>query len=264
MPTPGADKVLYIENGEQIQCGEYNQIMQLKTKFIMCLNKTENQENERKIRKTVKVDQAIVAKKDEEQSKVGLIQWSNMINYLKASGSIWLPIVYLIWKTGLLALTVCFEVQLARFAATTDTTGCELNSANSTCPLKMRDNREVYQAFLWYSLTYVVTYILEVAASIYFFQLIVRANQNVHSLALLGVIKSPMRFFNVNSQGRKLNRFSQGFGRADTMLPMTSYGTITIFSVFGCSYLDNINKLDECFYCFTCQCGSYLPTTLLF
>ena len=109
---------------------------------------------------------------------------------------------------------------------------CELNSVNSTCPLKMRDNREVYHAFLWYSLTYTVTFILDIAASIYFFQLIVRANQNVHSLALLGIIKSPMRFFNTNSKGRILNRFSQDLGRADTMLPNTMYETITIFLQF--------------------------------
>ena len=154
--------------------------------------------------------------------------------YLRGNQSTLFPVLYVILKTTLHGVIVFYETRLAVFAATGDDFICETNSVNFTCPARMITSEHIYNSFLWYSVTYVCTLVMDTLLSVYFFQLIVHANQNLHSLALLGVIKSPMRFFNINSKGRILSRFSQDLGRSDTSLPLTAYETVvTVLQLLG-------------------------------
>ena len=227
-----ASKVIYIESGTQVACDTYSEIMKLKTVFIMSLDK-EAKNTDKSVsggtRNKMKDEfkEKTSATKVGEESSVGLIKWADMLFYLQATGSILLPVVYIVWKFGVHGLIVFYEIELASFASRSEQNNCRTNDVNATaCPARL--DTDVYTSFLWYSITYACSFVLDIFASIYFFQLIVRANNAVHSLALLGVIKSPMRFFNVNSVGRILNRFSQDLGRADTLLPLTAYETITV------------------------------------
>ena len=64
--------------------------------------------------------------------------------------------------------------------------------------------------------------------SIAFYQLVIIATRNVHDIALAGLLKSPMRFFNINPPGRLLNRFAQDLGKIDEHFPVCSEETLTV------------------------------------
>ena len=145
-----------------------------------------------------------------------------------------LPALYLLWKLSVHGGIVFYELQLAIFATISGENICYENSVNQTCPDKVYQIENTRVGFLWYSLSYLVVFLVEVGASFFFFELVVEANKNLHNLALVGVLKSPMRFFNTNSVGRIMNRFSQDLGRADNLLPVTANETIFIlFNFFG-------------------------------
>ena len=66
-------------------------------------------------------------------------------------------------------------------------------------------------------------------ASIFFYVLVCRCTQNIHDIAVVGLIRTSMRFFDTNPSGRIMNRFSKDMGQVDEFLPMTMDDTITIF-----------------------------------
>ena len=230
-----ADKIMYLEDGKQVACGSYGDIMALQTKFIgTLLTKTDTNNDQSKTELSkVEITKNLKNEK-EEQSSVGLIKLKDLLFYIKSGRSFLLPLLYLLLKICVHCGIVFYEIQLGVFANTAGTNLCSENSVNDTCPIRMRDIEVTHDSFLWYSVSYLVIFALEVITSFYFFDLIVGANENLHNLALLGVLKSPMRFFNTNSVGRILNRFSQDLGRADNLLPLTASDTIFIlFSTLG-------------------------------
>lgn len=51
----------------------------------------------------------------------------------------------------------------------------------------------------------------------------IRASRHLHDKLFRGVIRAPMRFFNTNSSGRIINRFSKDIGHIDTTLAPVFY-----------------------------------------
>ncbi|KAM8873545.1 ATP-binding cassette sub-family C member 4-like isoform 1-T1 [Synchiropus picturatus] len=57
--------------------------------------------------------------------------------------------------------------------------------------------------------------------SLLIFHGLVRSSQNLHNKMFSSVLRTPVRFFDVNPIGRILNRFSKDIGQIDSMLPIT-------------------------------------------
>lgn len=55
-----------------------------------------------------------------------------------------------------------------------------------------------------------------------------RASRGLHNKLFLGIIRAPMYFFNTNSSGRIINRFSKDIGQIDTRLPIILYESIYV------------------------------------
>lgn len=72
----------------------------------------------------------------------------------------------------------------------------------------------------FYSAGIVVLTIFMIGGAFSFYRICIRISINVHERLYAGVIRATMYFFNTNSCGRVLNRFSKDLGLVDTQLPM--------------------------------------------
>lgn len=80
-----------------------------------------------------------------------------------------------------------------------------------------------------------------------FFAVCVRSSKKLHDRSFLRLLHSPMRFFDLNSAGRILNRFSKDMGAVDELLPkaiidavQVSYFITSIFITY-CSFFLPLN-----------------------
>ncbi|XP_075896037.1 ATP-binding cassette sub-family C member 4-like isoform X2 [Nelusetta ayraudi] len=65
--------------------------------------------------------------------------------------------------------------------------------------------------------------------SLLFFHVLVRSAQNLHDSMFSAILRTPVRFFDVNPIGRILNRFSKDIGYLDSLLPWTFVDFIQVF-----------------------------------
>lgn len=72
--------------------------------------------------------------------------------------------------------------------------------------------------------------------SIIFFKVCMTSSQKLHDRMFYGLLRAPMRFFDINPSGRVLNRFSRDMGAMDDILPRVALESIQIFLVM-CSIL---------------------------
>ncbi|XP_061393047.1 probable multidrug resistance-associated protein lethal(2)03659 [Musca vetustissima] len=80
----------------------------------------------------------------------------------------------------------------------------------------------------------VATIVITVTRSFLFFNVAMRASQNLHNSMFRGITRASMYFFNTNPSGRILNRFSKDMGQIDEILPSVMIDVIQIFlSLFG-------------------------------
>nr|CAD7460578.1 unnamed protein product [Timema tahoe] len=93
-------------------------------------------------------------------------------------------------------------------------------------------------AFLLHS-----SYLLVVLKTVLFVKVVTRCNENLHNNMFKSVLHTKLRFFDVNSSGRILNRFSKDVGAMDEQLfkMMFDSSTILMFCLFGLGLVVIIN-----------------------
>lgn len=82
-----------------------------------------------------------------------------------------------------------------------------------------------------YGIAMVIVFYLAFQRTALFFQMCIHASRNLHDLLYRGITRSPMEFFNKNSSGRILNRFSNDIGNIDTLLPLASGDAILVIKI---------------------------------
>lgn len=75
----------------------------------------------------------------------------------------------------------------------------------------------------------VATIIVTLTRSISFFTLCMKSSVKLHDRMFNSIIRGSMRFFNTNSSGRILNRFSKDMGSIDELLPAAMIDCFQIF-----------------------------------
>uniref|UniRef100_A0A674ETT5 Cystic fibrosis transmembrane conductance regulator n=1 Tax=Salmo trutta TaxID=8032 RepID=A0A674ETT5_SALTR len=73
------------------------------------------------------------------------------------------------------------------------------------------------------------TLIFGFARSLVMFNVLVKAAQSLHNRMFNSILRTPVRFFDINPIGRVLNRFSKDIGQLDAALPWTFVDFIQIF-----------------------------------
>lgn len=88
----------------------------------------------------------------------------------------------------------------------------------ATEDLEVLDIRHTY--ILTYSIAMLIVLYLVFQRSFAFFQMCLRASRHLHDKLFRGITRASMYFFNTNTSGRILNRFSKDIGSIDTTLPV--------------------------------------------
>ncbi|XP_021426877.2 multidrug resistance-associated protein 4 isoform X5 [Oncorhynchus mykiss] len=101
------------------------------------------------------------------------------------------------------------------------------NGLNITQELDLRFYMGIYAGLTLASV------IFGFARSLLMFNVLVKAAQSLHNRMFNSILRTPVRFFDINPIGRILNRFSKDIGQLDSMLPNT-------FVDFSQSILQNI------------------------
>lgn len=70
--------------------------------------------------------------------------------------------------------------------------------------------------------------VLTCLRSILFFKMTMKAARRLHNKMFFGLLRAPMRFFDVNPSGRILNRFSRDMGAIDELLPRVLLETVQV------------------------------------
>ncbi|KAJ8920888.1 hypothetical protein NQ315_015681 [Exocentrus adspersus] len=82
---------------------------------------------------------------------------------------------------------------------------------------------------IWiYTVIIVATAVAAVTRSLTFFTICMRASMRLHDRMFTSIIHASMRFFNTNTSGRILNRFSKDLGAVDELLPYALMDTTQI------------------------------------
>lgn len=79
-----------------------------------------------------------------------------------------------------------------------------------------------------YSGLTVLTIVITVVRSFSFFSMCMRSSKRLHDRMFRAISRATMRFFNTNSSGRVLNRFSKDMGAIDEMLPIALIDCVQI------------------------------------
>lgn len=81
--------------------------------------------------------------------------------------------------------------------------------------------------YIYTALT-VLTIFVTLTRSFAFFEMCMRASMRLHDRMFRSISRATMRFFNTNTSGRVLNRFSKDMGAIDELLPMAMIDCIQI------------------------------------
>ncbi|KAF2880617.1 hypothetical protein ILUMI_25557 [Ignelater luminosus] len=84
------------------------------------------------------------------------------------------------------------------------------------------------QCIIIYAILILTTVTVAVSRSFFFFTICMRASVNLHNKMFRSIIRASMRFFQTNTSGRILNRFSKDLGAIDEFLPNAMIDTFQI------------------------------------
>ncbi|KAJ2800364.1 hypothetical protein H4R20_004092, partial [Coemansia guatemalensis] len=162
-----------------------------------------------------------------EVCRQGKVDWSIYSTYVKASGLT----NSLIFALALLAASVsnvCANMWLKHWASSNDQTdvfGFFLSTKVHTV---------FYYLFIYGGLGLLGASMSSLQSLLLWTRCSIRASTKIHQNMLIGVLRSPMAFFDVTPLGRILNRFSSDLQRCDEMLPRSVSGMVnTMVSVIS-------------------------------
>ncbi|XP_073318323.1 ATP-binding cassette sub-family C member 4-like [Pagrus major] len=246
------DQILVLKEGHMVAKGTYTELQQSGVDFTSLLKKEEEEEQQqppqdiaarnRTLSQNSVLSQAssVHSVKDgdqlpaepvqtvaEESRAQGTIGVSLYMKYLRAGANI-LVLLFVV-LINILA-QVAYIVQdwwLAYWAEeqeklTANSTVIQ-NGQNATEELNLNFYLGIYGGLT------LATIIFGFIRNLLFFHVLVRCAQSLHNRMFNTILKTPVRFFDINPIGRVLNRFSKDIGQLDSNMPWTFVDFTAVF-----------------------------------
>ncbi|KAK4879950.1 hypothetical protein RN001_008096 [Aquatica leii] len=225
------DSIFFIENGKMSFSGTYEQLRTSSVYFgsHLCEQKTDTSNSGFSVTpsKYVTKNKQTEPTQDREQRSTGSISSSIYFSYLKAGGFCCIPVFILF-----IFITVQFFHTAADYFLTLWVNYEEdiTIQTNSTLLLNLDSDSFIYI----YSTIVVLIIVTTLIGAFSFYISCMRASIKLHKNMLINVIYAPMKFFNENSTGRILNRFSKDMGTIDEVLPSIALDCLDVgLSIIG-------------------------------
>ncbi|XP_034145727.1 multidrug resistance-associated protein 4 [Esox lucius] len=162
----------------------------------------------------------------EESRSEGNIGFSIYLKYLRAGAGILMLIVVILLQFLAQTSYILQDWWLANWAGDQE----ELNGTviiqdgvNVTQTLNLDFYLSIYAGLT------IATLVFGFTRSLLMFNVLVKASHALHNRMFNSILRTPVRFFDVNPIGRVLNRFSKDIGQMDSALPWTFVDFVEIF-----------------------------------
>ncbi|XP_077055732.1 ATP-binding cassette sub-family C member 4 [Siphateles boraxobius] len=250
-----ADQILVLKEGHMVASGTYSELQQSGVDFTSLLKKDEEEEGgsekgeaprSPRIRtlsqnsSRSQTSSHLSVKDESDQLPMEHVQ--TMVEETRSEGTIGLRMYWKYFRAGANAFMLIFLVLLNILAQVfyilqdwwlsywateqekLDSTNVTLtNGTNTTQPLNLDFYLGIYAGLTG------ATIIFGFMRGLIMFNCLVRSAETLHSRMFNSILKTPVRFFDINPIGRILNRFSKDIGQLDSLLPWTFVDFIQVF-----------------------------------
>uniref|UniRef100_A0A3P9IC91 Cystic fibrosis transmembrane conductance regulator n=1 Tax=Oryzias latipes TaxID=8090 RepID=A0A3P9IC91_ORYLA len=244
-----ADQILILKEGHMVAKGTYTELLQSGVDFASLLKKEEEEEEqqlppkdfsarERSLSQTSSVqsvkdgDQLPVGAETvqmvpEESRGQGTIGIKLYLKYLRAGANVAVLLFVILLNILAQVSYIMQDWWLAYWAAEQE----KLNLKNSSVPNGPNATEELdLNLYLGvYAGLTASTIVFGFMRNLLLFNVLVRCAQALHNRMFNSILKTPVRFFDINPIGRVLNRFSKDIGQLDSLLPLTFVDFIQVF-----------------------------------
>lgn len=253
-----ADKIIILENGHVISQGTFNDVVNTDSEYARLLTVEPEPAEEEKpkpieknpkrisIRKKISISSSrselsipdsLVQEeihlegeeqedeederkfKDmQEESSKGKVKGSLFFRYLKSGSNIFVIFIVmcLYLLTQVIASSIDFFVSyFTNIEENRNVTMLGVDNVTQSAPVQWSQETCLYI----YGTLVVSLFLVALIRSLAFYKLAMCCSQKLHNNLFVSVINSTMRFFDTNSSGRILNRFSKDIGSIDEILP---------------------------------------------
>ncbi|KAG1942233.1 multidrug resistance-associated protein 4 [Pimephales promelas] len=250
-----ADQILVLKEGHMVASGTYSELQQSGVDFTSLLKKDEEEEGGSEKGEAPRSPRIRTLSQNSSRSQTSSVQSvkdesdqlpmdhvQTMVEETRSEGTIGLRMYWKYFRAGANAFMLVFVVLLNILAQVfyilqdwwlsywateqekLDSSNITLtNGANTTQTLNLDFYLGIYAGLTG------ATIIFGFMRGLIMFNCLVRSAETLHSRMFNSILKTPVRFFDINPIGRILNRFSKDIGQLDSLLPWTFVDFIQVF-----------------------------------
>ncbi|XP_067634870.1 probable multidrug resistance-associated protein lethal(2)03659 [Eurosta solidaginis] len=158
-----------------------------------------------------------------EQQMQGFIRFSTYVAYFRALRKTWLILAIFALFIAARACQAGMDIFISRWA-----TWEESQPQIYENPAVYSKNRK--RMVMIYTILMLCTLVLNIVRTFGFFYICLAISLHLHDYLFNGIIRARMRFFNTNTSGRILNRFSSDISNIDISLPQAMLASYTFYT----------------------------------
>lgn len=229
--------ILVMSKGEVKIRGNFEQVMssEIGKNFTQSTSSDDNS-HDKSVEEFKKMEEENVEPenedKNDESQELGKVSRAVYNTYFLASESVtFVSIVgFLLIATQVMYSLLNYFISLWVHWEETHNNQPKFNISNLIDPDWWTTEKFIY----FYSSGIVLLALFMVAGAFAFYRICLRISLKLHERLFNSVIRATMYFFNTNSSGRVLNRFSKDLGLVDTQLPMVVLDCLRVGAVLKC------------------------------
>uniref|UniRef100_A0A8C1QRG0 Multidrug resistance-associated protein 4 n=1 Tax=Cyprinus carpio TaxID=7962 RepID=A0A8C1QRG0_CYPCA len=252
-----ADQILVLKEGHMVARGTYSELQQSGVDFTSLLKKDEEEEGEKEEaprsprNRTISQNSvrshssSVLSVKDEsdqlpaepvhtmaeETRTEGTIGLRMYWKYFRAGANVIMLILFVLLNLLAQAFYILHDWWLSYWATeqrkldfhSTNITANGTNGTNTNQELNLDFYLGVYAGLTG------ATIIFGFMRSLFMFNALVSSAETLHNRMFNSILRTPVRFFDINPIGRILNRFAKDIGHLDSLLPWTFVDFIQVF-----------------------------------